>query len=225
VIHRGDPAEGRAELEQLKMLLTEEQLDSADFLEDVTRVAASIEDAEDRAWALYELVKELTACEHCDKAEATAHIIGRSYEKATALRQVALCLIRVGGVAKARDLLAAAERAALEGDTPLIWQKAEALARIAMGFAITNEREQALRVWETAIGLARSGEHSDDIQESIDSSSVLWEIAENLVAAGYHNEGRGLAHSIKNSTKRERAIDSVEKKARGEKGAWDEFET
>jgi tetratricopeptide (TPR) repeat protein len=216
---------GVKQLEGLKRFLTDERLSGADFLEAVERVAESIEDVDDRAWALYQLVKELAATEQWDRAEAVALIIGRSYEKASALRQVALCLIPVGRVDKAGKLLAAAECAALERDTPLVWQKAEVLTRIAMGFAKANLRQHALRVWEMAMDLARSGETSDDAQESIDSSSVLWEIAENLAAAGYQDEGNRLAHSIKNSVKRHRAIDSVEKKARGKKGPWDEFET
>jgi DNA-binding transcriptional MerR regulator len=76
-------------------------------------------------------------------------------------------------------------------------------------------RENAERLRDLALSEARAGELSENPQDSIDSSSVLWELAEDLALAGRVGPAQEVAGSIRNLGKRQRAIAALEEIASG----------
>ena len=90
------------------------------------------------------------------------------------------------------------------------WQKALALARIAQALSSFGEADQARRVWTDATAIARLGEASASRQDSVDSSSVLWEIAEGLAGAGELAAATAVARAIRTEGLRARALSGVE---------------
>ncbi|MBK8151290.1 MAG: hypothetical protein IPK58_24570 [Acidobacteria bacterium] len=77
-----------------------------------------------------------------------------------------------------------------------------------------NERETANELVLKAIVEARIGEESDDIQSSLDASSVLAEIAEFVASMKGVNEGIALAESVRNPGKRDSALHRIRKMGR-----------
>jgi hypothetical protein len=99
-------------------------------------------------------------------------------------------------------------------------QRAKSLARIARVISFAGRLNDARRIWGEAITVAQAGENSHSSQASLDSSSVLWEIAEDLALAGEMDEARKLAASIRNEHQRQRALSYVEEIAQGGKGSF-----
>ncbi len=95
------------------------------------------------------------------------------------------------------------------------WQKAEQLCRAANTVARAGESEQAFSLWEEAIKVAQAGEASPDIQDRIDSASVLWEIAESMALAGYFEAAVAIAVSIRTEVKKNHALEGIERIRRG----------
>jgi hypothetical protein len=110
--------------------------------------------------------------------------------------------------------LGGAERFARSIKEP--WQSAEALCRVAKLLAESGDRDRAAEVWGHAIRVARFGEESAHAQDSIDSSSVLWEIAADMAHAGQIEDAEGVARAIRNDGKRRRALDAVTKLRAGQ---------
>src|ERR1041384_872224 len=73
------------------------------------------------------------------------------------------------------------------------WQRAESLAQVARTLVSIGKLEDARRIWEKAIITAQVGENSPSSQDSMDSSSVLWEIAEDIALAGDMERARKIA--------------------------------
>ena len=90
------------------------------------------------------------------------------------------------------------------------WQRAESLCREAKMSAAGGDLERARGLWARAIDVAREGERSESPQESIDCSSVLWEITEEMARAGELAEARRVAQGIRNAWKRSRALGAIE---------------
>lgn len=180
----------------------------------VENLLHSIADKDERAAALLQVAKALAAAGQWDEAESMAGSIESSYDKANALREIAMELLNAGNRQEAVKFLSKAEKAA-QGDVAWVWQRAEALSRIASCFAVANQQLDAQRVWEMAIAVARSGEQHQDKQESVDCSSVLWEIAEGLAKSREFAKALEVAMSIRNSGKRDRAMNVVARIAKG----------
>ena len=100
------------------------------------------------------------------------------------------------------------------------WQRAYALAHVARALAKEKRIDEAYRVWAIAITEARTGENSISPQDSIDSSSVLWEIAEDMALADVANLADETASAIKNGWKRQRALQGLKEIAEGGKGSF-----
>ena len=100
------------------------------------------------------------------------------------------------------------------------WQKAESLTQVARAWVSAGRLDNARRVWKIAIGTAQACENSLSLQDSYDSSSVLWEIAEDMALEGEIEKARNLAAGIKNESKRERALHNVEEIAAGGQGSF-----
>ena len=100
------------------------------------------------------------------------------------------------------------------------WQKAESLAQTARKLSSEGQRDEAKRIWAEAVETARKGEDSLSLQDSIDSSSVLWEIAEDMVSAGEFEIAGEIARVIKNERKRQKALHNIAEIADGKDGSF-----
>ena len=100
------------------------------------------------------------------------------------------------------------------------WERGESLGEVARALVAAGELDQARRVREEAIKTAREGEINGDVQDSLDSSSVLWEIAEDLALIGELEGANEVADAIKNNWKRERALQGLKGIEGGGKGSW-----
>jgi predicted negative regulator of RcsB-dependent stress response len=172
----------------------------------------SIEDEDYRVLAFLDLTEALIEEGDIDEAEKVVRSLGPSlqdyyYERASAWLRIADYLIQVGQSSRVRKTLVEAETIAqaIEGK----WQRAETLHRIAKLLASVSENNEAQRLWDEAIATARDGERSLPLQDSIDCSSVLCEIATDLATLGYVPQAKEVAKSIKNDTKRIRALARV----------------
>jgi hypothetical protein len=100
------------------------------------------------------------------------------------------------------------------------WQRGESLGEVARALIAAGELDQARRVWEEAIATARKGENDGDAQDSMDSSSVLWEIAEDIALAGEQERAKEVANAIKNEWKRDSALRGLRDIESGGKGSF-----
>jgi hypothetical protein len=100
------------------------------------------------------------------------------------------------------------------------WQRAESLAIIARSCSMSRDLIGACRIWRSAVAAAETGQESLSIQDSLDASSVLSEIAENIASAGDGEYARRVAKCVKYEHRRERTIASVERILRGEIGCF-----
>jgi tetratricopeptide (TPR) repeat protein len=164
------------------------------------RKVAQTETAEDKSWALLELAKVLANEGEWREAEAIARSIGGAQERAIALYEIGRYQIsrsrEEAGAALLRDAAVVADH------IRVAWQKAEILCRIAKWLAVVGEHDEAQRIWHEAITVAREGEQSYDIQDSLDCSSVLGEIAVELALSGDVEQSRIVARTIKSDPKR-----------------------
>jgi hypothetical protein len=95
--------------------------------------------------------------------------------------------------------------------TPDGWERAETLCRLAKVMARNGHFEIAKEVWLEAIAVAKRGELEANPQESIDCSSVLWEISTDLAEAGETWWAKEVAQNIKSAGKRKRALETLAK--------------
>jgi hypothetical protein len=198
--------------EKLKSLLEVGDLSNTETVETAIRIAQSIEDNDERASTLVELVRALAAKKEWSAAEMviqSMQILSTEYhyERAMAMRELVAQLMIDGQIERALKFLVEAEKASWVIEEE--WRRAESLNRIARILAMGKEQIQARRIWNDAIAIAQSGEKSTSMQDSIDCSSVLWEIAEDLASFGELEKAREVAQSIKNRGKRERALNSI----------------
>ena len=85
----------------------------------------------------------------------------------------------------------------IESGSVVEWQKAEVLCRTGALLHRLDRASAASTLFQRAIAFARQGESSVDLQESMDSSSVLREIAHTLTEAGDVEVAAEVSSSIK----------------------------
>ena len=107
-----------------------------------------------------------------------------------------------------------------EFDSFEAWQRAESIARRARELVREGRLEAARSLWIEAVELARKGEKSSGPQDSLDSSSVLWEIAEDMASAGEFEAAGEIAAAIKNERKRQNALRFIADIADGKEGSF-----
>lgn len=129
------------------------------------------------------------------------------YEQVGAYYKIASRMIADGNTDKALYLLS--EAMIVTEMMALHWQKAESLSHVALHFYLTGNQESARFIWKKAARIAQLGEHSDNLQDSIDASSVLSEIAEHLYKANFPVDVHGIAEGIKNVGKRNNALQAI----------------
>jgi hypothetical protein len=191
-------------IEQIERVLETQNL--AESFELVS-LALSIKDEEDRDLYLFETVRWLIKNGVWQKAYGTAQLMSESYEKSESLRLVADFLASIGHLEKAFTIFDEAVKTALT-ENLFEWQQAELLHKIAKSLRRIKAIFKADEVWEKAIITAQKGE-SSDLQDSLDSSSVLAEIAENFAVEARIEKAFDTAKKIKNVGKKERALRQI----------------
>jgi hypothetical protein len=100
------------------------------------------------------------------------------------------------------------------------WQRDESLAETARKFISEGQLEKAKSIWDEAVEIARKGENGSSPQDSIDSSSVLWEISEDMFSAGEFGLAEEVAAAIKSERKRQNALQNIAQIADGKEGSF-----
>lgn len=191
-------------IEQIGKILETQNL--ADSFE-VVSLALSIKDEEDRDLYLLETVRWLIKNGTWQKAYGTAQLMSEGYEKSEALQSVADYLASIGHLEKAFSVFDEAERVSMTENLSE-WQKAELLHKIAKSLRRTGAIFKADEIWEKAVSVAQKGENSHP-QDSMDSSSVLAEIAENFAAEEQIERALNIAQKIKSIGKKERVLRQI----------------
>jgi tetratricopeptide (TPR) repeat protein len=133
--------------------------------------------------------------------------MSETYEKSEALRSIADYLVSIGHLEKALLVYNDAEKTALSADLAE-WQKAELLHNLAKSLNQAKAIFKADEVWEKAISIAQKGENSI-LQDSLDSSSVLAEIAEYFAAGQKIEKALNIAQNIQNIGHKEKALQNI----------------
>ena len=168
-------------------------------------LALSIEDEEERDLYLLQAARLFLNSRDWQRAHGVTELMTNSYEKAETLRQIAEFLASIGHIERSLLIFDDAEAASV-AEHFSHWQQAELLHQIANSLAQVNAKVRADDVRSRAIGIAQTGQQSASEQDSIDSSSVLADIVENLAAEERIEEALQIAQSIKSVGKRERAL-------------------
>lgn len=192
-------------IEQIEKILQTQNL--AESFELVS-LALSIQDEEDRDLQLFYIVKWLIANKIWQKSYGVAQLMAESYEKAEALQIIGDYLASIGHLEKAISVFDEAEKEAA-AKSLAAWQQAELLHKIAKSLSQIKAVLKADEVWEKAVFIAREGEDSQSIQDNLDSSSVLGEIAEYLAAENKIEKSLNIAQKIKNIGQRERILQRI----------------
>jgi len=180
-----------------------------EIVNEMTSLALSIRDQENRDLILEKVVIALARAGEWDKAQEMAGYMKEPYEKAEGLNEIASQLISQANFEQSLIILHEAELIATQASEP--WRQAELLSRIAQSLLLAKAPDKADKVWERAISIAQIGESSVDLQGSVDCSSVLAEIAEALALGGNTGKALEVAKAIKSPGKRDRAITAVKK--------------
>jgi tetratricopeptide (TPR) repeat protein len=174
---------------------------------EMVSLALAIQDEADRDLYLLDAVRWLIKNGIWQKAYGAAQLMSDYYEKSEALQSVAGYLASIGHLEKAFSVFDEAEKVALT-EKLAEWQQAELLHGIAKSLRQIKAFYKADEVWEKAIAIAQKGESSNP-QDSMDSSSVLAEIAENFAAEERIEKALSIAQNIKNIGKKERVLQRI----------------
>jgi|GEM_PF-2414362 len=197
-------------ISHIESLLRLNTLKDIKTIDNLISFASSIDDRENRSLIMSKIASSLASEGNIDKALEVTASIELSYEKSESLQKIANYLISIGHREKALKILQEAQKAIEQVDE--LWQKAELLNRIAYCYFQSCLPNQAFLIWEQAIYTAKFGEQSASLQDSVDSSSVLREIAETLALTNNLEKALEVAESIKSVGKRNDAIKYVKMK-------------
>lgn len=190
-----------------KIKLIKEILQTQDYSRsfEAVSLALSIRDDENRDLYLLDTIYWLIKDKNWQRAYGAAQLMSEGYEKSEALKAIADCLASIGHLEKAFSVFSEAEKTSLAANLAE-WQQAVLLHQIAKSLHKIKAVFKADEVWEKAAAIARKGEDSLSSQDSMDSSSVLAEIAENFAAAERFEEALSISQKIKNIEKKERIL-------------------
>lgn len=169
---------------------------------ELVSLALAIQDEEDRDLYLSDVVRWLVKNETWQKAYGAAQLMSDSYEKSQALQTIGDYLSSIGHLEKAFSVFDEAEKIAVSENLAQ-WQQAELLHGIAKSFREMKAFYKADEVWEKAVAVAQKGQESPSLQDSLDASSVLAEIAENFAAQERIEKALNVAQIIKNVDRKE----------------------
>ncbi len=100
------------------------------------------------------------------------------------------------------------------------WQIAQSLIMTARKYSDLGQKEKSIELLNEAVRFGRIGEQSESIQDSLDSSSVLAEIAEEIAVVNNLENAKVIAESILNERKRSWSLENLSNIAKGEKGYY-----
>lgn len=193
-----------------KIKLIKEILQTQDYsrIFETVSLALSIQDNEDRDLYLLDTVHWVIKNKNWQQAYGAAQLMSEGYEKCEALREVGDYLASIGHLEKAFSVYAEAEKCSL-AENLSEWQQAVLLHQVAKSLHKIKAVFRADEIWDKAVAIARKGEDSQSSQDSMDSSSVLAEIAENFAAEERFEEAFSISQKIKNIEKKERVLRQI----------------
>jgi tetratricopeptide (TPR) repeat protein len=201
VVKQIQMATDEEKIEQIKEILKTQNFNESFG---VIRLAKSIENDIDRDWYLFEAVRWLIKNGGWQEAYDATRSMSEYYEKGDALRIIAEFLLSDGQSEKAFSRFDEAERVALT-ENLAEWQQAELLHEAAKSLYQLKAIAKADEIWERAIQITQNGENSNP-QDSIDSSSVLAQVAVDFAAEDRIEKALSIAKKIKSIRKKERAL-------------------
>jgi tetratricopeptide (TPR) repeat protein len=186
-----------------------EKLHDPDMLANIEREVLTLTDEDDRNHVCYSLALRLITEGNLERAEFFTRLMETwPIERTWFLGDIAAKLWRSGQTEHALQLLNEASSTARTNGSE--WQRAEALSKIATHLVELGQRARAISLLREAVPIAKLGEEQGDLQDSLDSASVIHELAEKLALAGEYEEAREAANSIKHAFRRERAARVVQ---------------
>jgi tetratricopeptide (TPR) repeat protein len=197
-----------SQLDAFRKLLQSSDLRQDEDANKIIDGASSISNEEDKDLALLMASEALSSAGQWDKAQAAARLIGGPQEKTDAHFKIAGQLIAAGQTERALEKLREARELAERIEEP--WQKAELLFYIAKLLTGVSGYANATGVWQQAIKVARLGQDTQDVQSSLDCSSVLAEIALSLATQNEMTQAIDVARAIKNTWKRGKVLEAIE---------------
>src|SRR6266508_871026 len=186
-----------------------EKLHDPDILASIESEVLSLTDEDDRSDVCYSLARRLVIEGNLGKAEFFTRLMETwPIERTWFLGDIAAKLWRRGQPEHALQLINEAISTARTNGNE--WQRAEALSKIATHLVELGLRVQAISLLREAVPIAQLGEDQGDVQDSLDSASVIQELAEKLALAGEYEQARQVANSIKHEVRRARAAHRVQ---------------
>jgi tetratricopeptide (TPR) repeat protein len=186
-----------------------EKLHDPDMLASIEREVLALTDEDDRNDLCYSLATLLITEGNLGRAEFFTRLMETwPIERTWFLDDIAAKLWRSGQTEHALKLLNEAISTARTNGSE--WQRAEALSKIATHLIELGQRAQAMSLLREAVSIAQLGEKQSNLQDSLDSASVIQELAEKLALAGQYEEAQDVANSIKHAFRRERAARVVQ---------------
>jgi tetratricopeptide (TPR) repeat protein len=195
----------RLRYDRIRELLNQKPAD-IHLIDEALGLALAIND-EYRSLPLGLIVAAYLASEALDSAESIARKIPDPYDKAQALRKVAAALLGAQRMKHAEAVLHDARNVTTAIE--IYPDRADALALVGDLLYQAGLKDEAYEVWDEAVAIARKGEAEPNAQHSLDSSSVLGQVAESLALVGDWVMAREIAHYIKSMYKRDRVFERL----------------
>jgi len=165
--------------------------------------ALAIDDLEDRDLALLRLLQNREIDGSAQELEAIANQIDGFYERTEGFIAI-YETVRESDLDEALKYLEISSDCAIAGDEP--WQQGELLSKIGGHLVNEGKLHKAREQFALGAKIAIMGQNSFNLQDSLDCSSTLGEIAVNLSKAGPHEDGLKLASLISNEYIRKRTL-------------------
>ncbi len=193
-----------------------DDLSDPDKLLVIKQEILEVEDIDDRYLLLYALVTRLLEVNLWDKAEVFVRLMeGWTLERSWFLGDIATQMWRYGKREEANALFS--EAVELSRRDGRAWQSAEALLRIANHYIEVNEKNMAIAILLESAEIAQRGQKEsltiNNVQDAVDSSGVLREIAETLGALRETDKALQIAQNIIIESRRDAAINEIQKYA------------
>jgi len=193
-----------AKVTMIRSLLNSVDYPVMDRMDELLELVTSMTEGDDRSLMLEEISVFLAKRGSYEQAFKLLGQIDGKYEKAEGLISVAEILMADNQADRAKSLLKEAETVACLIETK--WQIGELLERIARAFISLRDKSTAIRILDNAVLVAREGEKGTD---SLDSSSVLWDISITFFKLGERDKAIEIAEAISDEGKRKRAIETI----------------
>lgn len=177
--------------------------------------ALAIADSEDRDLQLLKITELLAIKKDWNRALGAAQLIENGYERTDALHHVAAKLSNSGHLERGLWIFNEAEKEALT--VAIEWQQAELLQKLAKTLVEIGATFKAKELLEKSISVARQGQDSSNLQDSLDASSVLAESISIFAVFIGTEKAIALAETIKNNAIRQRTSNNLAKHPVSEK--------